>query len=184
GQDGAQPGQGRGVGVLGRAAVADHEAGPDPVTVVVRAGSAGLVVAQAVNGHPVLAGSGKGGMLQARLGQVEDRVHARGDPGDPQALTAQGDGQPVPAAPIGEPGPADLPVVGARGDELGQGQLVERGRPGGQLRRYRVDQPRRDDQPAEPQAGGQALAGRPGVDDVVGRERLQRAYRLAVVAEL
>ena len=87
----------------------------------------------------MLAGPGKGGVLQARPGQFEDRVHARGDPGDPQALTAQGGGQAVPAAAVDEPGPADLPVVAARGDELGQGQLVERGRPGGQFRRYRVE---------------------------------------------
>jgi hypothetical protein len=67
-------------------------------------------------------------MLHARSGQFEDGLQARGDAGDVQALAAQGGGQAVPAAPVGEPGPADLPVVTARGDELGQGQLVECGR--------------------------------------------------------
>ena len=49
---------------------------------------------------------------------------------------------------------------------------------------HRVQQPRRDDQPAQPQRRGQALARRAGVDDVIGGERLQRADRLPVVAEL
>ncbi len=111
-------------------------------------------------------------------------MQAGRDSRDLQALTAEGGGQAVPAAPVGEPGPADLPVVAARGDELGQGQLVKRGRPGGEFRGHRVEQPRRDDQPADPQAGSQALAGRPGVDDPIGRERLKRAHRLPVVAEL
>ena len=50
--------------------------------------------------------------------------------------------------------------------------------------RHRVQQPRRDDQPAEPQGRDQALARRAGVDDVIGCERLQRAHRLPVVPEL
>ena len=167
--------------MLGRTAVADHEAGP-----AVSGGRAfaGAITFQPVDGHAMLAGAGDDGTLEVRSGKFKHRLQAGGDSGDVQALAAHGGGQAVPAAPVGEPGPADLPVVAARGDELGQGQLVERGRAGGKLRGHRVEQTRGDDQPAEPQAGGQALAGRPGVDDMIGRERLQCAHRLPVVAEL
>jgi len=158
--------------MLGRAAVADHQARPDVAGERVFAGT---IAFQPIDGHALLAGAGDDGTLEARSGKFEHRMQTGGDPGDLQALAAEGGGQAVPAAPVGEPGPADLPVVAARGDELGQGQLVECGRPGGELRGHRVEQPRRNDQPAEPQAGGQALADRPGVDDTIGRERLMPA---------
>jgi hypothetical protein len=177
GQGGAQPGQRGGVGMFGRMAVADHQARP---AVVGRR----AVLREPLDRHAMLAGPGDDGVFGVRSGKFEDRLQARGYPGDLQPLIAQGGGQPVPAAPVDQPGPADLPVVAARGDELGQGQLVERGRPGSEFRQDRVQQPRRDDQPAEPQAGGQALAGRAGVDDAIGGERLQRAHRLPVVPEL
>jgi hypothetical protein len=167
--------------MLGRAAVTDHQASP---FVAGRRARPGAVVLEPVDGQAVLASPGDGGALGVRPGKFQDRVQARGDAGDPLALPGQGGGQAVPAAAVGEPGPADLPVVAARGDELGQRQLVERGWPGGEFRRHRLEQPGRDDQPAEPQARRQALAGRASVDDMVGRQRLQRAHRLPVVAEL
>ena len=117
-------------------------------------------------------------------GHFEDRVQAGRDPGDVPPLAAQGGSQAVAAAAVGEPGPADLPVVAAGVDELGQDELVQPRGARGELGRYRVQQPRRDDQPAEPQRRRQALARRAGVDDVIGRERLQRAHRLPVIAEL
>ena len=101
-----------------------------------------------------------------------------------RSSAGQHGGEAIPATAVGQLGPADLPVVATRGDELGQGELVKPGGSGGKLGRHRVEQARRNHQPAEPQARGQALAGRAGVDDVIGRERLQRADRLPVVAEL
>jgi hypothetical protein len=116
-------------------------------------------------------------------------VQARGDPADPWSLAVrswggQHRGELVQAAAVGQPDPADLPVVATRGDEIGQDELVKRGGSGAEPGRHRVEQARRDHQPAEPQARGQALAGRAGVDDTIGRERLQGAHRLPVVAEL
>jgi hypothetical protein len=121
--------------------------------------------------------------------QFEQRVQAGRDTGDPhvRGFAAQRGGQPVPPPAVGEPGPAHVPVVGAGRDELGQGQLVERaGLPVGQLlgRGDIVGQVAGQDEPAEAESRGQALAGRAGVDDVIGREALNRADRLAVVAEL
>ena len=57
--------------------------------------------------------------------QFEDRVQAGGDPGDVASLAGQRGGQPVAAAAVGEPGAADLPVVAAGSDELGQDELVQ-----------------------------------------------------------
>ena len=48
----------------------------------------------------------------------------------------------------------------------------------------RLEQRRRDDEPAEPQRGRERLARRAGVGDAVGFEALQRADRRAVVAVL
>ncbi len=45
-------------------------------------------------------------------------------------------------------------------------------------------EPRRDGEPAEPQAGREDLAGRAGVDDPVGREALDGADRLPIEPEL
>jgi len=111
-------------------------------------------------------------------------VQAGRDAGDVPALAGHGGGQAVAPAAVDEPGAADLPVIAAGIDELGQGELVQARRDRGELRHHRVKQPRRDHEPAEPQDGGQALAGRAGVDDAVGRERLQRAHRLPVIPEL
>jgi hypothetical protein len=52
-------------------------------------------------------------MLGVRSRKLQDGVHPGGDPGNAQALAVQGGGQAVAAAPVGQPGPADLPVVAA-----------------------------------------------------------------------
>ena len=50
--------------------------------------------------------------------------------------------------------------------------------------RQRLDEAAGHDQPAEPQPGRQGLARRTGVDDVLRRQALHGADRLAVVAVL
>ena len=80
-----------------------------------------------------------------------------------------------------------MPVVAARGEELGQHELVQRGGPGtdaGQLRDDRRHEVLGRHQPGQPHRGRQRLARRAAVDDVVGGQRLHRAERSPVVAEL
>ena len=87
--------------------------------------------------------------------------------------------EPVAPPPVGEPGAADLPVVGAARRELGEGELVEgagagarrapsRRPPRRAARRAATSQPSRS-------PGARLLLAVPGVDDVLGRERLHRA---------
>jgi hypothetical protein len=111
-------------------------------------------------------------------------MQAGRDPADPEPERCQGGDQAVTAAAVGEPGAADLPVVRAAGDELGQGELVQCRRAAAERRDHRVQQPGRDDQPGQPHRRGQALARRAAVDHPVGRERVHAADRLPVVAEL
>ena len=93
----------------------------------------------------------------------------------------------VPAPPVGQPGPAHLPVVAP--DAMNSARvswsklLVCRSV---RALAAAISSTRwvGNDEPAQPQAGCQALAGRPGVDDVLRAERLHGADRLAVVAEL
>ena len=83
---------------------------------------------------------------------------------------------------------AQVAVELAALDEVGERELVDRGRGAG--RRGRVvgvqlrDQAGRKDEPAEPQGGRERLGAGAAVGDEVGREALQRSDRLAVVAEL
>jgi hypothetical protein len=168
--------------MLGRRAVAHDQGGPaGPPGRGIRAER---LERETVGGSP---GHHVGLTLPGR--QFEQRVQAGGDAGDPHArrVPAQRGGQPVPPPAVGEPGPAHVPVVGAGRDELGQGQLVEGtalpvGQPLG--RHDVVGQVTGQHQPAEAQSRGQALAGRAGVDDVIGGEALHGPDRLAVVAEL
>ncbi len=91
--------------------------------------------------------------------------------------------QPVTAAPVHEPGLADLPVVATGLDEPCERELAEGPvhAPGGFLHSERlVDHGVGHDEPAEPQAWCQALAGRTRVDDLPGRQCLHGADRLAV----
>ena len=84
----------------------------------------------------------------------------------------------VAAVPEGEPAAADVPVIGTGADELGEGELLEaagvqvcgRLRVGDRLG-YRLGQ----HQPAQPQSRRQGLARGAHVDDMLGRQRLERA---------
>jgi hypothetical protein len=80
----------------------------------------------------------------------------------------------------------DVAVEGAGGDELGERELLEDLCVAEDALGLddRLHETRREDEPSEPQAGRQRLARRAGVDDVLGRQPLERADRLAVVAEL
>src|ERR1700728_4128056 len=95
--------------------------------------------------------------------------------------------RPVATLPVSEPGPADVPVVGPGGDELGERELREAA--GLRIRQvlglgYGIDQAGWNYQPAQPHSRRQGLTDGAGVDDVLGGQRLQGANRLAVVAEL
>ena len=85
------------------------------------------------------------------------------------------------------PAPVALAHARGRGGPSAPDRIARRGRAGRARRRGavqraclddRVDQPRRQHEPAEPQPGRERLARRAGVDDVLGRERLERADRL------
>jgi hypothetical protein len=120
---------------------------------------------------------------------VGDDVEPGRDPADPDGRHLAGErvDEPVTPAPIRQPRPPDVPVVGTAGDELGEGELVERAGKGalGPLDLDElVDQRGRHDEPAEAEARGEALRRGPCVDDLVGAERLHRPDRLAVVPEL
>jgi len=129
--------------VVGRAGVADDQARP------VDGGAGSPEAGQALQGQAVLGGAVDELALSLRAGQVQDRVQAGRDPGDVPSLAAQRGRQAVAAAPVGQAGAADLPVVAAGGDEFSQDQLVQARRARGELRGHRVQEPRRDDQPAE-----------------------------------
>lgn len=147
------------------------------------------VWAERLDGQAVAGGPGDHVGLTLPGRQFDQRMQAGRDTGDPhvRGVPAHRGSQPVPSPPVGEPGPAHVPVIRAGRDELGQGQLVEGAAlPVGQVlgRGDVVDQMAGQHQPAEAESRGQALAGRAGVDDVFGREALHGADRLAVVAEL
>jgi hypothetical protein len=102
-------------------------------------------------------------------------------------VLVQGIDQPVAPPPVDEPGSADLPVVLAGGDELGEGELAEaagvavrEGLHGDDV----VDERGGKGEPAEPQAGSKGLTCRAGVGDPLRGEGLDGADWLAVVAEL
>ena len=121
--------------------------------------------------------------------QFQQDMQPGGDPGDPGLRDVAPDrrDEMVPAPPVGQPGAAHLPVVGPGGEELGQRELVQAaGVPVGEGlgRGDLVHEVGGDDEPAQPQAGREAFAGRPGVDDPLRPERLHGPDRLAVVAEL
>ncbi|CAM5240306.1 hypothetical protein SGRIM128S_07946 [Streptomyces griseomycini] len=95
--------------------------------------------------------------------------------------------QTVPPVPVTLPGPADVAVVVARLDEIGEGQLVRD--PGPRLAlaldaQHGLHQVVRQHHPAQPQRGGEALAERAQVHDVLRVESLDGAHRLPVVTEL
>ena len=121
--------------------------------------------------------------------ELEDGLQPGRQAGEPDAgrPLGQGGDELVAAAAVAQPHRPHLAVVGARGDEFGQGQLVQRARHPvgvplgrGDLR----DEVGRRHHPGEPQAGGQRLAHRAEVDDPLRVEALERADGLTVVAEL
>ena len=139
--------------------------------------------------------------MLARSGRLDDRrlVDARRQPGqhvqarrrpdrpDVGHVPRESVQHPVATRSIRHPQPAQVTVELAVGDEVGERQLVDGGRP--EVRdllgaRDRVGQRLRDEQPAEPKTRSERLAGTPRVHDAVGRQPLDRADRLAVVAEL
>jgi hypothetical protein len=149
----------------------------------------GTVGAQFSHGHAVRRGPRHGLGLALAGRQFTHRVQAGRDAGDTDLrdLAMQRGHEAIPAAAVGQAGTADMPVVGARADELGQHELVQaatraigeflgHGHVGGQVGGQH--------QPAEAEGGSEALAGRAGVDHVLGRQRLDGTDRLAVVAEL
>src|ERR1019366_4316792 len=88
-------------------------------------------------------------VLEIRPGKIKHSVQPRGDAADVLSLAVlslavlslavrssagQHGGEAIPATAVGQLGPADLPVVAARGDELGQGELVKPGGAGRQAR--------------------------------------------------
>ena len=82
---------------------------------------------------------------------------------------------------------AQVTIVGGGLEQPREHELVERR--GAEIveqlgLRDRVDQRRRQHQPAEPQARSERLGGGPQVHDAVGRQALQRSERRAVVAKL
>ena len=102
-------------------------------------------------------------------------------------MFGHGLGQDVAALAVDPRHPPQVPVVAPRLHQRGERQLVEgRGAATGQelLPDHRTDQGRRHQQPAETDPGGQGLAQRAQGDDPVGRESLQGADGLPVVAEL
>src|ERR1039457_959229 len=115
--NGPQPGQGRGVGMLGRAGIADHQTRP----VAARAWAwAGPVTFQAVEGQAPFAGPGDHVVLEIRPGKIKHSVQPRGDAADVRSLAVgssagQHGGEAIPATAVGQPGPADLPVVATCG---------------------------------------------------------------------
>jgi len=113
----------------------------------------------------------------------------RGDAGDANRghVALKCGDEPVAPAPVHQTRAPDVPVVGARADELGERQLVDGAgvpvgdRLGGE---DAVDQVRRYDEPAESDTRREGLARSSGVHDPLRSERLERAQRVAVVAEL
>ncbi len=96
--------------------------------------------------------------------------------------------QPVAAAPVGQAHAPDVPVVVAGVEQVGEGELVQHADGTPAARRdelpHRAHQRPGQHQPPQAQARGEGFARRPGVDHVLGRQRLHRADRIPVEAEL
>ena len=125
----SEPGERRVVGVLRRRGVADDK------------GRSANVVAERVAAEALDSQATDGGVLDNLVfllaaGKFQDCVQAGGDPCDPHSrcvLGKRGD-EPVATLPVGEPGPADVPVVGPEvmnSASVSCAMLVCRRRPGG-----------------------------------------------------
>ena len=121
--------------------------------------------------------------------ELEEALESGGEPRDAASGQFVGDPrlQGEPACPVLGAQASHVAVVVVRVDEAGEGRLVQHvGRPAGAaaLRGERAGEPLGDDPPREADGRREALRRRAGVQHVVGRERLERADRATVVAEL
>src|SRR6266540_3550810 len=128
-----------------------------------------------------------GGLVDG--GRLDVQVHAGGFAADGRLgqVVGQQLEQAVAAAPVAGTVAADVALVAAGGEQLGEGGLLED-------RRHQVDvvlvprglggQVGRDDQPAEAQARRERLGGAAAEQHAVGGEALQGRDRLVVVAVL
>ncbi len=111
-----------------------------------------------------------------------DAAHAGAGEGGGERLEEDGA-----LAAVALAGGADVAVEGAAGDQLGQRPFVEAGAaavghgPGEDDGRHQLG---REQQPAEPEGGGQGLGDGAGEHDRVGCQALQAAGRPAVVTQL
>ena len=131
---------------------------------------------------------GHASLARARR-ELEEALESGGEPRDAASGQFVGDPrlQGEPPCPVLGAQASHVAVVVVRVDEAGEGRLVQHvGRPAGAaaLRGERAGEPLGDDPPREADGRREALRGRPGVQHVVGRERLECADRAAVVAEL
>jgi hypothetical protein len=116
-------------------------------------------------------------------------VDSRGDPLDRETgqLAVERRDETIAPRPVGGTGAAEMPRIVAAREELGHGELVERGREVVRKAFYALELVNeivgRDD-PTEPQRGGERLRRRPEVDDLGRGEPLKGPHRLAVVAKL
>jgi ABC-2 type transport system ATP-binding protein len=121
--------------------------------------------------------------------QVDRGLQPGRDSADPRVRDARGQlgDEEFAALAVLRAHPAHVPVIGVRGEELREGQLVERVAglvEDGPLPQQRLAPPLGDDGPRQPDGGRERLAGGAEVGHDVGGDALQRADRAAVVAEL
>ena len=128
------------------------------------------------------------GLVDARRQPGEDvQPRRRADRPDLRQVLPQRPQEDVAATAVDRPHPAEMEVELAALEEVGEGELLEAGRAPIEVllrHRDRLDEPRRDDHPAESQARGERLARGSGVDDIVRGKPVERPDRLAVVAVL
>ena len=129
-----------------------------------------------------------GGLVEV-LGKPRHQVQAGGDAGRLQlGQSARELGQErIPQRSIDRAHAPQMAIELAAGEEVGERQLVQdrRSAVGQQLgRAQRLDEVPRHDDPAEPKAGSERLAGGSRVGDAVGVEALHRTDRCAVIAVL
>ena len=103
------------------------------------------------------------------------------------AGTSGASGERIATPPVDRPHPTQVSIKVPSIEEVSECQLLEDGRTAihGSLRvGDLVDVSRRDDEPAETQSGRQGLARRASVEDVLGRQALDRPDRFPVVSIL
>ena len=166
--------------VRGRRRVADHQAGRAGAQAVVRQRLHRDAGHQGALGDVRVVDTVREADEQVQPGR--HAVHA----GIGQVLAQGGEQRVAPGALAGAD-PAQVPLEGARRQQLGEGELAEGG--AGDVRpllahHQLLPHVRRGDHPAQPQRRGQRLRHAAQVDDVLGGERRERGHRRAVVAVL